>query len=398
MWFYKSYNGDTKEITPNKYVMIDYRPRSGAVYYNSHSFSTSEIQTINTFFGASTPSPSPTSDNPYSPGGTSGPDGGDGNYTIQSDPIDFPALPSISVADAGFVSIWVPTLPQLQDLANFMWNADPTKIDFWKKLIANPMELILGLHLLPFQVETETLPASVTMGFIDTGIEMFYTDQQFHEIDCGTLELEEFWGAFLDYAPYTQLDIYLPFIGVRSLNVNDCMPKQLALKYIIDIVTGACVAILKCDDSVFYHFSGNCASEVPVTASQMQEIVKSAFSLVTSIATGAATGGVAGAITAGAVGAASAIANTGQHADRSGAIGGTTGFMSVQTPYLILTRPRQAMPEDQQTYTGYPSFITKTMDDLIGYTEIEVTHLHGMSCTSAECDEIIRLLGEGVIF
>lgn len=355
------------------------------------------FDTLDEALNAYAPTP-PAPDDPYSPGGIAGPGGGDGTFTIITDPVPFPTLPTISVADAGFVSIWVPNLSQLQDLANFMWNADPTKIDFWKKLIANPMELILGLHLLPFRVPTETLPASVTMGFIDTGIEMYYTDQQFHEIDCGTLDVEEFWGAFLDYAPYTQLDIYLPFIGVRSLNVNDCMPKTIALKYIVDIVTGSCVAILRCDDAVFYHFSGNCASEVPVTASQMQEIVKAAFSLVTTVASAAATGGVAGALTAGAVGASSAIANTGQHASRSGTIGGTTGFMSVQTPYLILTRPRQAMPEDQTEYTGYPAFITMGMDELEGYTEIEVTHLHGMSCTSTECDEIIRLLSEGVIF
>lgn len=355
------------------------------------------FDTLEEALDAYAPTP-PAPDDPYGPGGIAGPGGGDGTYTIITDPVPFPSLPTISVADAGFVSIWVPNLSQLQDLANFMWNADPTKIDFWKKLITNPMELILGLHLLPFHVPTETLPASVTMGFIDTGIDMYYTDQQFHEIDCGTLDVDEYWGAFLDYAPYTQLDIYLPFIGVRSLNINDCMPKTLALKYIVDIVTGSCVAILRCDDAVFYHFSGNCASEVPVTASQMQEIVKSAFSLVTTIASGAATGGVAGAVGAGVVGAASAIANTGLHADRSGAIGGTTGFMSVQTPYLILTRPRQAMPEDQTEYTGYPAFITMSMHDLTGYTEIEVAHLHGMSATADEVEEISRLLAEGVIF
>lgn len=332
--------------------------------------------------------------------GTATPGGGGGGGTEAmgiSEPVDFPSLQTISVADAGFMSIWTPNLTQLQDLANFMWTADPTKIDFWKKLIANPMELILGLHLVPFNVTHETLPASVTMGFIDTGISMYYTDQQFWEIDCGSINFLECWGGFLDYAPYTTVDIFLPFIGTRTLNINDCMPKTVALKYIIDITTGTCVAIIKCGDSVMYHFNGSCAAQIPVTASQMQEIVRSAISLITSVAASAATGGVAGGAIAAVTGASSAIANTGTHAQRSGSIGGTSGFMSCLTPYIILSRPRQALPENQYEYTGYPAFITEKIGDIEGYTEIEIMHLQDMTCLAEEAEEIIRLMSEGVI-
>lgn len=339
----------------------------------------------------------PPASDPLSPGGISHPGGADGSWTIVNDPIDFPTTPTISVAHAGFVSIWTPSLQQLQALAKFMWTADPTKIQMWKNLIANPMEMILGLHLLPFQVEHYTLPDRVTMGIVDTGIDMYYTDTQFQEVDCGEITLTEYWGAFLDYAPYTTLDIFLPFIGVRTLNVNDCMPKTIALKYKVDIATGTCVAIVKCDDSVLYHFNGSCAAQVPVTAGQMQEIVRSAISLVTSTVSGAATGGVAGGAMAAVSGAASAIANTGQHASRSGAIGGTSGFMSCLTPYLIVTRPRQALPDEQSVYTGYPSFMRSILATLEGYTEIEKIHLENVPATDGELSEIENLLKSGVI-
>lgn len=339
----------------------------------------------------------PPASDPLSPGGISHPGGADGSWTIVNDPIDFPTTPTISVAHAGFVSIWTPTLQQLQSLAKFMWTADPTKIQLWKNLIANPMEMILGLHLLPFQVEHYLLPDNVTMGIIDTGIQMYYTDTQFQEVDCGEITLTEYWGAFLDYAPYTTLDIFLPFIGVRTLNVNDCMPKTIALKYKVDIATGTCVAIVKCDDSVLYHFNGSCAAQIPVTAGQMQEIVRSAISLVTSTVSGAATGGVAGAAMSAVSGASSAIANTGQHASRSGAIGGTSGFMSCLTPYLIVTRPRQALPDEQSVYTGYPSFMRSILATLEGYTEIEEIHLENVPATDGELSEIVNLLKSGVI-
>ena len=82
---------------------------------------------------------------------------------------------------------------------------------------------------------------------------------------------------------------------------------------------------------------------------------------------------------------------------RSGSNASTTGLMSVQTPYLIITRPRQAIPENQNTYTGYPSFITEQIGDLIGYTEVEIIHMHDMSCTNEEFKEIEELLISGVI-
>lgn len=342
--------------------------------------------------------PGPVGDDPFTPGGIAGPGGGGGDYRIVDDPIDFPDLPTISVADAGFVSIWIPSLLQLQDLSNFMWNADPTKITFWKNMISNPIDLILGLSLVPFDVPVELSPAHVTLGIIDSGINMFYTDQQFHEIDCGELDLSEYWGAFLDYAPYTSVEIFLPFIGMRTLNINDCMPKTIHVKYVVDIVTGTCVALIKCGQSVFYHFTGSVAAQIPVTAGQAQQLASQAIGVVASIATGAITGGGAGALAA-AVGSASAAAQAGMPTpDRSGNMAGTAGFMDSRTPYLVVTRPRQAVPDGQNALTGYPAFIAAELGDLVGFTQVQVVHLHDMSCTDAEVQEIEQLLSRGVIF
>ena len=340
-----------------------------------------------------------TPSDPYLPGGAAGPGGGMGDWRLIDDPIDFPTLPTSSVAEAGFISIWVPAMHQLRSLSAFMWNADPLKVEFWKKMISNPIDLILGLHIVPFTIPTETDPANVTLGFIDSGIAMFYTDQQFHEVDCGELDLSEYWGAFLDYAPYTSLEIYLPFIGVRTLNINDCMPKTVHVKYYVDIVTGTCVALIKCGTSVFYHFSGSCSAQIPITSGQAQQLFGQALGLGISIATAAATGGVAGALAA-TVGASSTVASAGgmAGADRSGSLTGTAGFLDNQTPYLIVTRPRQAVPEGQNELTGYPSFIAVELSELTGYTEVQVTHLHNMSCTDVEVREIMQLLQEGVIF
>ena len=83
---------------------------------------------------------------------------------------------------------------------------------------------------------------------------------------------------------------------------------------------------------------------------------------------------------------------------RSGNIGGSSGLMGIQFPYLILTIPRMCTPGQQNEYIGYPSYMTVTLGDLSGYTEVDSIHLSGIAATDAELDEIESLLKEGVIF
>ena len=71
-------------------------------------------------------------------------------------------------------------------------------------------------------------------------------------------------------------------------------------------------------------------------------------------------------------------------------------MMAVQVPYIIVTRPKQALPSGQNAMEGYPSYITRELGSLSGYTEVADIHLTGIPCTQQELDEIERLLGEGV--
>lgn len=353
---------------------------------------------------------------PYSPGGNTEPGGGGmSGDSPPHDSVDFPITPTANALNAGFISIWTPSQDQVQTLAAWLWTTDLTKVATWQKLIQNPLDLIFGLSILPVPIhhtddetpateeEIVALNDPMTLGWIDTGIGIDWITDQYVEIDCGSIDMDEYWKAYLDYAPYTKMSIYLPYIGVKELNVNDCMNRTMSLKYKIDLASGSCVAIIKCDDSVYYHFGGNCASAIPITATQMQEVIRNAVTTAVAVgATAAAVGsGAAPTVIAASAGASAASAArsvmSGVDYHRSGANGGTTGLMSVQTPYLIMTRPRQAIPEDQNTYTGYPSFITEQIGDLEGYTEIEIIHMHDLTCTSEEFTEIEELLLKGVI-
>lgn len=329
-------------------------------------------------------------DSPASPIGYTG---------IVSDSIDFPTLQTFSVSDAGFMSIWCPTLEQLQDLSYFVWNADPLTVEFWKRIVSSPLEMILGLMILPYSVPQEDLheDGDVYLGYKKSGIKMNYTTKQFVSVDCGSIDIKEVWGSFLDYSPYTKISIYLPYIGVHTLDADEIMNKTIQLKYYIDLCTGSCVAVIKSGDSCLYTFNGNCAVQIPVTTAQHADALKALLSIAGSSLQMGAVGGVAGAAAGAAIGGLTQLENIKPKISHSGSLSATNGYMAPQTPYLIFSRPKQAQPEKQSTYTGYPSFITSRIGELSGYTEIEIIHLHNMTCTEEELKEIDSLLSEGVI-
>lgn len=333
---------------------------------------------------------------PYAGGGASGSGGGTGSFDGTGDAISAPSVPTLGATNTGFVSLYNPTLSQVQELASYMWS-DAFSIDSFKKLFADPMDTILGLSIVPVAVpdgETTTLK----VGNLSTGISITRAGAQYITVDCGSIAVNEYWGAYLDYAPYTKLEIYLPYIGTHQLSADDVMGKTISVKYNVDILSGSCVAFITCGDSVLYTFSGQCSQNIPITGEDFASNLMGAISFAASAGAVVASGGGAATVMPAAAGLTSSYINAFKpDIQRSGNIGGTSGMLGIQVPYLILTRPRQCTPENQNKYLGYPSFITEELSDLSGYTEIEDIQLEGCTATDTEIDEIKSLLAGGVL-
>lgn len=331
---------------------------------------------------------------PYSPGGSSGTGGGTGNFDGTGDNISIPGLPTLSAVDTGFITLFNPSISQLKSLSDYMWSG-VFDIDTFKKIFANPMDCILGLSIVPVSVPNGELK-EVSVGNIPTGISMTVAASQYVIVDCGTLNVNEFWGAYLDYDPYTKAEIYLPYIGTHPISVDDIMGKSVHVVYHVDILSGACTAFVKCGGSVLYEFIGQCSSSIPVTGNDWTNVINGVLSVSAAIGTMVATGGATAPMAATAI-ASTAVNSLKSNVEKSGAMSGTGGMLAVQTPYLILTRPRQAMPARQNEFMGYPSFITSKLDSLSGYTVVEEIHLENISGTEQEISEIENLLKTGVI-
>lgn len=331
---------------------------------------------------------------PYAPGGESGTGGGTGTFDGTSTPIPIPSLPNLSAVDTGFITLFNPSLSQLKNLASYMWSGT-FDLNTFKKLFADPMDCILGLSIVPVAVPNGGTQ-SVMVGNISTGVSMTLAGSQYVVVNCGTINVNEYWGSYLDYAPYSKASIYLPYCGVHPIDIDEIMDRSITVEYHVDILSGACVAFIMCGDSVLYSFTGQCASSIPVSGNDFIQMINGIITASTAIGSMVATGGATAPVAVPQL-VSTAVNSMKPEVEKSGSLSGTGGMLAIQTPYLILTIPRQALPKDQNTFTGYPSFITSTLGDLSGYTEVEEIHLESIPATDGELSEILNLLKSGVI-
>ena len=345
-------------------------------------------------------------DNPYGDDGTSGPGGGDGDLPPEDldgiDPTQIPDVPTLDAADAGFISIYNPSVAQLKALSSFMWSG-AFDLDTYKKLFSDPMESIIGLAIVPV-APTISGSKNVMFGTIDSGVNMPTVGSQYVKLDCGSVNIKKYVGSFLDAAPYVKISIYLPYIGFRELSPDDLMGGSINVQYIIDVLSGACACFIAHSvKGVLYTYNGSCISNIPLTAANFSGAIQNAITAVVSAA-GVVAGAVTGAAPLTAMSASSLInsaANTACNSkpqiQRSGNLGGSAGIMSVQKPFIVIERPKVSVPNKVQNYIGQTSNITANLGGISGYTIVEYCHIEGVPCTTEELTEIESLLKQGVI-
>lgn len=327
---------------------------------------------------------------------TSEPGGGEEehpDYNPYSDDIEFPELPSGGAIESGMVKVYAPTSGQLRGLAQKLWSRD--FVETILKVLNDPMEAIVSLHTLPIGLAGTS--TNCVIGNYDTGIAMPAISHQYMSVNMGSIYVPEHWGSALDYNPYVTIDIFLPFIGIQHLLVDDIIGRTLEVRYNIDVVTGSAVAMIKSGGSVLYAYNTCLSGDIPITMSSFGPLMQSIKGAIGNVIMAGATGGIGGAV-GGALGSAINVATSkASTISRGSALGASHGFLSEYRPYLIIHRPIQSLASGFAHFKGYPSNITGTIDSVSGYTEVESVHLTGIPCTDIERDEINALLYNGVI-
>ena len=349
---------------------------------------------------------------------------GDKNRTptsdIGGDTIGDDDLPTLSVMDTGLVTLYNPTVKELSDLGHFLWS-DAFSVDTFKKLFSDPFDTLLGLSILPV-TPTVSGRHNIYFGNIDSGVSCNVVANQFLKIDMGSLTLNETYASAFDYAPSTQVDIYLPFIGSHGLNTNDVMGSTIHLIYKFDLLSGGCIAELFINHTsqgnkgkgmkytknmgLAYTFTGQCSCSIPLTSNNYNGMIHSiiqSIGTVGAIGASVATGNPALGLTSVATSAATIglQANT-PTVQRSGTIGSSNALLSCLTPYLSVQRAHVCKPGHFYSKRGIPSqvYVDKISD--VGknnYFQIaDCADLHASGASDTELTEIKSILTSGAIW
>lgn len=306
-----------------------------------------------------------------------------------------PFVPANPVSESGFVSLYTPSLSELKSFSSWLWSTDFS--NSIKKLFQDPMNAIIGLHMLYTEPEIGERK-NIIVGYVDSNVNTRTVANQYKKIDCGTIAVREYYGDSRDY-DFTNISIYLPFLGIQQLNAKDLMGGSINVIATVDVLTGTILYNLNVTKNgvkqTLYTFSGNCAVQLPISSGSYASILANTIGLVAGGVATFATGGGAAPLLIGTA----AQAATGTHAkvSASNTIGSNAGAMGIKKPYLILNRQNSYNASYYNDIQGYPSNVNVKLANCSGFTKIKECHLDGIPATDEEIEEIYTLLKQGVI-
>lgn len=399
---------------------------------------------------------------PYDHGNNSRPNGGTGTFGKDeiSDIIDFPiGSTEPNSSNAGLFTKYVMTSSQMKQLGNYFWSTDfvdSLERELISKMYGKPSDTIISIMAMPIDPRDFGIASNsshIFFGSVDSGIlSNGVLSNTAVNINWGSIEIEEYYGNFLDYAPHTKIELYLPWsTGFVSIEPNDVVGGSISVSTNLEFDKGTCTHIVSGKNGVIGTYDGVFGKQVPISAldtgGKYLTAVMGAIgaTIAGTIAVGgAALSGTAAATTASNVAAGTGIATMAQssyamgsatqaamsslvpssaeymgiyagkalpvfagtslaafrtpsHVMRNGNFTGNTAGMNVQYPFIRVSRPTQSVPKNYGHYVGYPSNIYSKLGSLIGYTEVAAIHLDGFSATVDEQNEIAELLKGGVI-
>lgn len=232
----------------------------------------------------------------------------------------------------------------IDDLCAFLFSSDTSTInrilDGLKMFGENPMRFLIGLMQFPLDltqfVDDVTSQDIVIGNGVSTGVTAELFDGAKSILNFGSVKYRRFFGNFLDYAPYTQAKLYLPYCNEIELDTQIFAGHTVGVQYIIDWITGNCTAVISCESVPVYYIHGQMGVTVGISGEDKSDYVNQGLSAISRV-TGGANSAISG-VTQTAAGANSgnvgAIAG-GISGIVSGGLGvaqGVFDFMNPHTP------------------------------------------------------------------
>ena len=279
------------------------------------------------------------------------------------------------------------TKERLVQLGQFLWGANI--FDKFSLVNNNPIENIISCKSIP--INTDGANQEIILGNVSTGVNGEKISNNFAKQTIGSIAINEHYHNFLDYAPYTNIILYLPYIGFKELDTTLVMNKKLQVIYTVDAITGGCLAQVYVNNVRLYEFTGNVGIDIPITASNRAQ-VEAGYIQAGVGATASALGGNVGS----AVTSLLNSATSQYHYSSTGNPSPMCVASTNRTCYVIIDRPNYQNLKAFNHTRGRKCYLSKTISTLHGFTICDSNiDLSGINATQSELEELKEILSSG---
>lgn len=326
-------------------------------------------------------------------------DGEDGNLKDDVDriPTHEPDATTVTLSNTHYYRL---SQEDLKDFFIDLWSLDFSDLIFNQVtgVYSNLIENVVSLRWFPVMLQA--------LGEIGTteGIKLGYTTLEtagttissVAEIMLGGIfNIKPVYNSYMDYAPYTEIQVFLPFYGMLDLDVNLFMDHKLVVHFTVDIASGLITYYILRDDTIVQQVQAKCGIDIPITLSSMidvaSQISNNVVSKSVSLASATASGSPIGMV-------GSVLGNTASpKMHYLSGVGDNGALYGNRRVTLFIKHPQYNRPSNYGKMVGYPTYGKFSLSKLNGFViienpKIEMTEKMELS----EYNEIISLMQGGI--
>ena len=305
-----------------------------------------------------------------------------------------PKQPTETAMTLSNVNLYALEKSQLQafinDICSVSWAE--ISINTLTGIYNNLTDSIQSIRVYPFAVSdlgTTTIVDRIICGFFEHTANVNALTSDISIKTAGSYDLKEVFGGWADYAPYTDIDLYLPYIGFTRLDTNLFMKHSITVKYTIDVLCGVITYFVLCDKTTILIKSAKICADVPIS-------LASGIDTFTDVTKN--------------------VASFGGNLASKRPVGMLTGSSEVQTPEMVsnatesgifymptkcaikITRPSYTRAKNYDSRFGYPCYGAYKLSNLSGFTVVENYKSHYTKGIKKEEEDMIKSMMESGVY
>lgn len=202
------------------------------------------------------------------------------------------------------------------------------------------------------------------------------------------------FNNYLDYAPYTIIKLYLPFVGYCTLDTNLLIDNMLNIKASIDYISGTITYYILRNDTLVSEFSGKISIDIPFSIDNAVSLYSNISNQITQFSVNALSN--PSSIALNCTKGLNLLNSDVKVSSGSSGINNIVGCQNIQ---LLIKYPTFNRPKLYSKTVGYPTNENYKLSTIKGFVQIDKPYFTNIDnkITKNEMNLLTNLLKEGVI-